>query len=80
MRLKMYEQNIDAHLLKSVRHISCLAEHSRELFQINSNPSVKVYESVANAEENIEDNMTKKVSFERQNVLILLFLYPWTIF
>lgn len=62
MRLKMYDQNIDDHLLTSVRHVSCLAEHSRELFKINSNPSVKVYESVADPVENVEDNTTKKVS------------------
>lgn len=56
MRLKMYEQNIDARLLKSVRHVSCLAEHSRELFKIDSNPLVRVYESVADPEENFDEN------------------------
>lgn len=60
----MYNQNIDDHLLKSVRHVTCLAEHSRELFKINSNPSVKVYESVVNAEDNFEDNFEENMSKE----------------
>lgn len=59
MRLTLYNQNVDHHLLKSVRHVSCLAEHSRELFMINSNPSLKVF---ANAEGDNDENMTKNVS------------------
>lgn len=59
MRLKINSQFVDDRLLKSVRHLSCLAENSRELFKINSNPIVRVYESVANAEEDDEQNMRK---------------------
>lgn len=56
MRHKMNDQNVDVQQLKSVRHVSCLADHSRELFKINANPSIRVYESVENPEENVEEN------------------------
>lgn len=56
---KVQSQKIANPDLKSVRHLSCLAEHSRELFKINSNPSVRVYESVADPVENVDDNLRK---------------------
>lgn len=65
MRLQMYDQNIDVHQMKSVRHLSCLAEHSRELFKINSNPSIRVYESVENPVENVEENQ-RRVSLNKK--------------
>ncbi|KAG4079681.1 hypothetical protein HA402_009067 [Bradysia odoriphaga] len=59
IKSKVQSQKISNPLLKSVSHVSCLAEKSRELFKINSNPSVRVYESVANPVENVEENLRK---------------------
>lgn len=61
MIAKVQGQNIGDPKLKPVSHESCITEHNRELLKISSNPSVIVYESVANPVENEDENL-KKVS------------------
>lgn len=59
MSLKISDQNIDVQQMNSVRHVSCLAAHSRELLKINSNPTIRVYESVEKPVENDEENQRR---------------------